>query len=384
MLNHDDETVSPNVQHPGMGIALGRSSMVPSTSPQSQGYTLAELIVVLAIVGFLAAFGAPFLAKISQRNNLKSAVREIQSTLMAARMTAVKRNAPVSVAIVSLTPPITLQVIEPQPPAPTPTNPPKFIVLPALAVRFVETPNTTNGAVAFGGDGRLITTPPLPATTPALRMIVEGPVERLRPQPDQDRHDPGRGSADRHPGGLAMSARLCLCPSRRREAGVTLVELIIATFLLALILLAIAPLFITSVKSNYAANEYTSIHNIARDRLEQLMSLPFNDPKLDAAGSPFANDLSPHLPDPATGLPSASSPLNTLTVTYEVQLFQESPPATGAKWIFLPHIAGSPWDFKRVDVTVTSRSFNTLSGLGIGARTAKVSGFIRNPSPGTP
>jgi hypothetical protein len=114
------------------------------------------------------------------------------------------------------------------------------------------------------------------------------------------------------------------------------------------------------------------------------MSLPFNDPKLDAAGSPFANDLAAHLPDPTTGVPSATSPQNTLTVIYEVQLFQESPPATGAKWIFTPVAAGSAWDFKRVDVTVTSRSFNTLSGLGIGARTAKVSGFIRNPSPGTP
>ena len=54
--------------------------------------------------------------------------------------------------------------------------------------------------------------------------------------------------------------------------------MLIATFLLALILLSIAPLFITSVKANYSANEYTSIHNIARDKLEQLMSLPFNDP----------------------------------------------------------------------------------------------------------
>ncbi len=52
--------------------------------------------------------------------------------------------------------------------------------------------------------------------------------------------------------------------------------MLIATFLLALILLSIAPLFITSVKANYSANEYTSIHNIARDKLEQLMSLPFN------------------------------------------------------------------------------------------------------------
>jgi Tfp pilus assembly protein PilV len=169
-----------------------------------------------------------------------------------------------------------------------------------------------------------------------------------------------------------------------RETGVTLVELLIATFLLALILLAIAPLFITSVKSNYAANEYTSIHNIARDRLEQLMSLPFNDPQLSPAGSPFANDLSTNLPDPRTGVPSASSPRNTLTVSYTVTNFTEVAPPTGTKWIFNAVGAGAPWDFKRIDVTVTSSSFNTPSGLGIGSRTARVSGFIRNPSPGTP
>lgn len=176
------------------------------------------------------------------------------------------------------------------------------------------------------------------------------------------------------------------CASRRRrEAGVTLVELLIATFLLALILLAIAPLFITSVKSNYAANEYTSIHNIARDRLEQLMSLPFNDPQLDAANSPFSNDLSPNLPDPKTGVPSATSPVNTLTVGYTVTLFQEDPPVNpGDKWVFRQVAAGAGWDFKRIDVTVTSSAFNTATGLGIGARTARVSGFIRNPSPGLP
>ena len=119
-----------------------------------------------------------------------------------------------------------------------------------------------------------------------------------------------------------MSARTHL---RRREAGVTLVELLIATFLLALILLAIAPLFISSVKSNYSANEYTSIHNIARDRLEQLMSLPFNDVQL-APTAGTLNDLPPNLPDPTTGIPSATSPVNTLDVTYSVQLFQETAP----------------------------------------------------------
>jgi type II secretory pathway pseudopilin PulG len=184
---------------------------------------------------------------------------------------------------------------------------------------------------------------------------------------------------------MTSTTKVSCASRRRRETGVTLVELLIATFLLALILLAIAPLFITSVKSNYAANEYTSIHNIARDRLEQLMSLPFNDAQLDAANSPFSNDLPPNLPDPKTGVPSAIGPVNTLSLTYTVTLFQESPPVNpGDKWVFRQVAAGSGWDFKRIDVTVTSSAFNTATGLGIGARTARVSGFIRNPSPGLP
>ena len=68
---------------------------------------------------------------------------------------------------------------------------------------------------------------------------------------------------------------------RHREAGLTLVEMLIAVALLGIVLLGIAPLFIASVRSNYAANEYTSIHNLARDRLEQLMNLPFTDPAAD-------------------------------------------------------------------------------------------------------
>jgi hypothetical protein len=38
-----------------------------------------------------------------------------------------------------------------------------------------------------------------------------------------------------------------------------------------------------------------------------------------------------------------------------------------------------PYDFKRIDVTVTSVSTGT--GLGMGQRTARVTGFLRNPDP---
>ena len=165
--------------------------------------------------------------------------------------------------------------------------------------------------------------------------------------------------------------------TRRREAGLTLVEMLIALALLAIVLLGIAPLFIASVRSNYSAYEYTSIHNLARDRLEQLMNLPFGNQQL-AQGS-YVNDLPTTLPDPATGIPP-SNIKNPLQRTYTVNNFTTTPPlAAGDAFVLTSVGAAVPCDFKRIDVTVSSTSGGTT--LGIGARTARVSGFVRNPDP---
>ena len=162
----------------------------------------------------------------------------------------------------------------------------------------------------------------------------------------------------------------------RREAGLTLVEMLIAVALLGIVLLGIAPLFIASVKSNLAGNEYTSIHNLARDRLEQLMNLPVSDPQL-TVGS-HANDLPPFLPDPTTGtLPSTI--VNPISRTYTVAHYTSVGGATGTAYTLTNVGAGVPYDFKRIDVTVSSSSGGT--GLGIGQRTAQVSGFLKNPDP---
>ncbi len=106
--------------------------------------------------------------------------------------------------------------------------------------------------------------------------------------------------------------------NRRKQSGVTLVELLIAVALLGFILLGIAPLFIASVKSNYSANQYTSIHNLARDRLEQLMNLPFNDTQLQPGT--YANDLPLLMPAPLP--PTPSTVANPLTRTYEVHQYR--------------------------------------------------------------
>ena len=171
-------------------------------------------------------------------------------------------------------------------------------------------------------------------------------------------------------------------PGRRKsEAGLTLVELLIAVALLGIVLLGIAPLFILSVKSNYTANEYTSIHNLARDRLEQLMNLPLTDPQLSAATANFANDLPPTLPDPVTGIPP-STIINPLSRTYTVTHYRTTPPVlAGDPHTLTAVAAGQQYDFKRIDVTVTSSSFGAATGLGIGNRTARVSGFLRNTDP---
>ena len=150
--------------------------MVPTQSRrQSHGYTLVEMLVVMAIFAAMALVGVPWFLKTMQRSALKSAASQISVTLTAARMTAVKRNLPVSLVIMSLTPPIQFQIIQPPPPAGTPTPGPQLLTLPKGAVRFFQTPNSAGGAITFGGDGRM-TAPSLGALTPVAVMIVEGPA----------------------------------------------------------------------------------------------------------------------------------------------------------------------------------------------------------------
>jgi prepilin-type N-terminal cleavage/methylation domain-containing protein len=169
----------------------------------------------------------------------------------------------------------------------------------------------------------------------------------------------------------------------RRETGLTLVEMLIAVALLGIILLGIAPLFVASVRSNYAANEYTSIHNLARDRLEQLLNLPVADPQLTVGVHPTSgplNELPAFLPDPTTGI-LPSTIVNPLQRSYEVTHFRSVGGAPNVAYTLNNVGAGVPYEFKRIDVTVTSTSGGT--GLGIGARTARVTGFIKNPDPAT-
>lgn len=63
------------------------------------GFTTLELMVVVAIIGVLAALGLPNFGIWKSRTDLKQAVTTVQNELLLGRMAAITRNVPVNVAI---------------------------------------------------------------------------------------------------------------------------------------------------------------------------------------------------------------------------------------------------------------------------------------------
>lgn len=63
------------------------------------GFTLAELIAVIGIMGVLLVITVPFIFRIYKRERLRSSVQEVYSQVLAARMQAVKRNGSVVVFV---------------------------------------------------------------------------------------------------------------------------------------------------------------------------------------------------------------------------------------------------------------------------------------------
>jgi type IV fimbrial biogenesis protein FimT len=61
------------------------------------GFTIMELMIVVAIVGVLAAFAMPNFRDLVARMRLKTGTSELHSSLLLARSEAVKRNAAVAV-----------------------------------------------------------------------------------------------------------------------------------------------------------------------------------------------------------------------------------------------------------------------------------------------
>jgi len=63
------------------------------------GFTIIETMIVVAIIGIAAAIALPNYSIWQSRSELREAVTEVQNQLLLARMAALSRNTPVTVAI---------------------------------------------------------------------------------------------------------------------------------------------------------------------------------------------------------------------------------------------------------------------------------------------
>lgn len=133
----------------------------------SSGFTLIELLIVVAIIALMAFVAAPWFSRISQRNQLRSAARELQTTLLAARMTAVRNNGSVSVRIVPASPGVDHHSLGTW----LDVSPERQVAELELSgnVRFVSLP--PGDRVVFTADGRR-----LPPGVTHQDIVVEGPV----------------------------------------------------------------------------------------------------------------------------------------------------------------------------------------------------------------
>ena len=183
------------------------------------------------------------------------------------------------------------------------------------------------------------------------------------------------------------------CPLvRARQAGLTLIETLIGMTLLGVGLLALAPLFIGSVRTNASSNQLGNVNALAGEKLEELIGYPAVDPRLavangaNAAASPgvtttgtgsvvsantfCANDL-PLWYDPATGTPSHSS--TAPGPGWEAYPFART--YTVEQWasdLTTRVVSPGPWAVKLVTVTV-----RPTRGPFPGLRTTTQSAYVR-------
>jgi prepilin-type N-terminal cleavage/methylation domain-containing protein len=101
----------------------------------------------------------------------------------------------------------------------------------------------------------------------------------------------------------------------RRDDGFTLVEVMVAIVLVAVMALGVAQMFVLAVRTNQAARHQTSTTILAAEKMEQLRSLtwgydddglgfPVSDTTTDLSGDPFTTGGSGLNPSPAGTLDS--------------------------------------------------------------------------------
>lgn len=68
-------------------------------SRDTRGFTIIEVIIVIAILGILTGIAAPEMGRKMREYRMSAAVRDLQSAVQGARMVAIKRGADIDLAL---------------------------------------------------------------------------------------------------------------------------------------------------------------------------------------------------------------------------------------------------------------------------------------------
>jgi prepilin-type N-terminal cleavage/methylation domain-containing protein len=97
------------IADPGFAEASCRLSIAPKAQRRgffsigNRAFTLMELMVVVAIIGLLAAMGLPSFFKVLQKEGMRKAVSDVEDVFFSAREQAIVGNKPVAVVFVPRT-----------------------------------------------------------------------------------------------------------------------------------------------------------------------------------------------------------------------------------------------------------------------------------------
>jgi type IV pilus assembly protein PilV len=110
-----------------------------------------------------------------------------------------------------------------------------------------------------------------------------------------------------------------------KEKGFSLIEVLIGLIILAIGILAVAGMQITSIVGTSFSNNLTQASVIAQDRLEFLKGLPLTDVRLDT--NTYANDIKVGI---FTGSYQANRNANPnfVNITYTISWLEKSVPHT--------------------------------------------------------
>ncbi|MEA3359635.1 MAG: prepilin-type N-terminal cleavage/methylation domain-containing protein [Thermodesulfobacteriota bacterium] len=99
------------------------------------------------------------------------------------------------------------------------------------------------------------------------------------------------------------------------DNGFTLIEILIAISILSIGIFSVASMQISAIKGNSSADRLTRATTIAQDKIEQLISVPYNNADLqDINGDGNAGLRNPFPPLPALAIPDT----NTYPTDYQI------------------------------------------------------------------